>query len=184
VQTTPDLVQAAVEHLDRLCRAGQPTDPDASLVPNRRGGRLTRDRVGAIVADASAQATLQRLERAARAAAHQPPQPAAHLHLPRAARQRVRHQMGHEPSRHADSKMTLDVYAQLEQRIPRHHGINLDRLLHNARDQLDLPPADMAARDRRRSTVTKVEVGGGRERGPSALGGADRHDRRAVRSER
>jgi integrase len=30
---------------------------------------------------------------------------------------------------HADSRMTMDVYAQLEQRVDRSHGENFDRLL-------------------------------------------------------
>ena len=30
---------------------------------------------------------------------------------------------------HADSKMTMDVYAKLEQRIDRSHGENFDRLV-------------------------------------------------------
>ena len=30
---------------------------------------------------------------------------------------------------HADSKMTLDVYAQLEQRVERSHGTSFDALL-------------------------------------------------------
>jgi integrase len=37
---------------------------------------------------------------------------------------------------HADSKMTLDVYAQLEQRIQRDHGAGFDRLVRQARAQL------------------------------------------------
>ena len=37
---------------------------------------------------------------------------------------------------HADSKMTLDVYAQLEQRIQRSHGKEFDRLVRHAREQL------------------------------------------------
>lgn len=37
---------------------------------------------------------------------------------------------------HADSKMTLDVYAQLEQRAERHHGASFDRLVRRAREQL------------------------------------------------
>jgi hypothetical protein len=41
---------------------------------------------------------------------------------------------------HADSKMTLDVYAQLEQRIKRDHGANLDKLLRTARTQLEDVP--------------------------------------------
>ncbi len=38
---------------------------------------------------------------------------------------------------HADSKMTLDVYAQLEQRVHRDHGTGFDRLVRGARDQLE-----------------------------------------------
>lgn len=38
---------------------------------------------------------------------------------------------------HADSKMTMDVYAQLEQRVHRSHGTNFDRLMRDARAQLD-----------------------------------------------
>jgi hypothetical protein len=37
---------------------------------------------------------------------------------------------------HADSKMTLDVYAQLEQRVQRDHGAGFDRLVRQARAQL------------------------------------------------
>jgi len=35
---------------------------------------------------------------------------------------------------HANSKMTMDVYAQLEQRVKREHGTSFDRLLRDARD--------------------------------------------------
>jgi integrase len=38
---------------------------------------------------------------------------------------------------HADSKMTLDVYAQLEQRVRRDHGAGFDRLVRAARVQLE-----------------------------------------------
>jgi hypothetical protein len=34
---------------------------------------------------------------------------------------------------HADSKMTMDVYAQLEQRLKRDHGASFDRLVRQAR---------------------------------------------------
>ncbi len=37
---------------------------------------------------------------------------------------------------HADSKMTLDVYAQLEQRVDRSHGTSFDRLIRRAREQM------------------------------------------------
>jgi hypothetical protein len=38
---------------------------------------------------------------------------------------------------HADSKMTMDVYAQLEQRVDRSHGTNFDRLVRQARRQIN-----------------------------------------------
>ncbi|HEX4691859.1 MAG TPA: hypothetical protein VH276_14280 [Solirubrobacteraceae bacterium] len=34
---------------------------------------------------------------------------------------------------HADSKMTLDVYAQLQQRVDRSHGTAFDALVRRAR---------------------------------------------------
>jgi hypothetical protein len=37
---------------------------------------------------------------------------------------------------HADSKMTLDVYAQLQQRVKREHGRAFDTLVRRAREQL------------------------------------------------
>jgi hypothetical protein len=37
---------------------------------------------------------------------------------------------------HADSKMTMDVYAQLQQRVKREHGTAFDRLVGQAREQL------------------------------------------------
>ncbi len=45
VQMTPDLLQAVIEHRDRLRRAGQPAGQDDFVIPNRRGGRLDRQRV-------------------------------------------------------------------------------------------------------------------------------------------
>jgi integrase len=40
---------------------------------------------------------------------------------------------------HADSKMTLDVYAQLEQRVKREHGARFDALVRDAQGQLYSP---------------------------------------------
>lgn len=37
---------------------------------------------------------------------------------------------------HADSKMTLDVYAQLQQRVKRQHGAAFDDLVRKAREAL------------------------------------------------
>jgi hypothetical protein len=41
---------------------------------------------------------------------------------------------------HADSKMTLEVYAQLQQRARRENGAKFDALVHNARKQLTRRP--------------------------------------------
>lgn len=137
VQMTPDLVEAFVEHLDRLRRAGLPTGPDDYAVPNRRGGRMSRQRVGQIVAEASALATERNEARGL------PPLPRTTPHSLRRTYisiallannfdvKWVMSQVGH-----ADSKMTLDVYAQLEQRIQRDHGAGFDRLVREARTQL------------------------------------------------
>ena len=38
---------------------------------------------------------------------------------------------------HADSKMTMDVYAQLEQRAKRSHGTNFYQLIRDARNQIE-----------------------------------------------
>jgi integrase len=137
VQMTPDLVEAFVEHLDRLRRAGLPTGPDDYAVPNRRGGRMSRQRVGQIVAEAAALATTRNAARGL------PPLPPTTPHALRRTYisiallansfdvKWVMAQVGH-----ADSKMTLDVYAQLEQRIQRSHGTGFDRLVRQARTQL------------------------------------------------
>ena len=44
---------------------------------------------------------------------------------------------------HADSKMTLDVYAQLEQRVKREHGVRFDALVRSAEAQLRGAGADL-----------------------------------------
>jgi hypothetical protein len=41
-------------------------------------------------------------------------------------------QVGHE-----DSKMTMDVYARLQQRVEREHGRAFDQLVREARKQLN-----------------------------------------------
>ncbi len=51
---------------------------------------------------------------------------------------------------HADSKMTLDVYAQLEQRVDRSHGTSFDALIRDARGQTGAPVEDPARINRHR----------------------------------
>jgi integrase len=138
VQMSPDLVEAVVEHLDRLRRMGFPAGPSDHLVPNLHGGRLSRQRVGQIVRDAAKQAS-ERL-----VAKGLPPLPNTTPHSLRrtyisiallANNFDVKWVMGQVG--HADSKMTMDVYAQLEQRVDRRHGTNFDQLVRRARQQVD-----------------------------------------------
>jgi integrase len=135
------------EHLGRLRRIGAPTAPEAYVVPNLRGGRIARQRVGEIVTEAAAEATETMSARGL------PPLPRVTPHSLRRTYISiallannfdvtwVMSQVGH-----ADSKMTLDVYAQLEQRAKRDHGASFDRLIRRARDLNDeVPTASEAA---------------------------------------
>jgi integrase len=137
VQMTPDLAETFIEHLDRLQRAGQPTGPDDYAVPNMRGGRMSRQRVAKIVGDAATLATTQSQARGLPPLPHVTPHSLRRTYISIALVANnfdvkwVMSQVGH-----ADSKMTLDVYAQLEQRIQRDHGRSFDGLVSRAREQL------------------------------------------------
>jgi integrase len=137
VEMSPDLAEAFVDHLDRLRRAGNSTGPDDCVVQNMRGGRISRQRVAEIVREAAQLATEKR------AAQGLPPLPRTTPHSLRrtyisiallANRFDVKWVMSQVG--HADSKMTLDVYAQLEQRAKREHGVRFDTLVRDARVQL------------------------------------------------
>ena len=127
VQMSPDLVETFVEHLDRLRRAGLSTGPDAYAVPNRAGARMTRQRVGQIVREAAEEATRDFVARGLRPLPHTTPHSLRRTYISIALLANnfdvkwVMSQVGH-----ADSKMTLDVYAQLEQRVERSHGTAFD----------------------------------------------------------
>jgi integrase len=145
VQMSPDLVEAVVEHLDRLRRCGAPTTPEDYLVRNTKGGRMERQRVAQIVSEAAARATGEL------AAKGLPLLPRATPHTMRrtyisiallANNFDVKWVMGQVG--HADSKMTMDVYAQLEQRVDRSHGTSFDRLLRKAREQIAGLPVAVA----------------------------------------
>jgi integrase len=134
VQMSPDLAETVVEHIDRLRRMGAPTGPDDYLVPNLHGTRMSYERVEEIVRDA-AKLTSENL-----VAKGQPPLPHTTPHTLRrtyisiallANNFDVKWVMGQVG--HADSKMTLDVYAQLEQRVDRSHGTSFDALIRRAR---------------------------------------------------
>ena len=137
VEMSPDLAEAFVDHLDRLRRAGNRTEPDDYVVQNARGGRISRQRIAEIIREAAD-------ARHRDASAHGlPPLPRTTPHSLRrtyisiallANRFDVKWVMSQVG--HADSKMTLDVYAQLEQRIKREHGVRFDALVRDARVQL------------------------------------------------
>jgi len=145
VQMSPDLVEAVVEHIDRLRRAGHPTDPTAHLVQNVQGGRISRQRVGQIVSEASKAAGAHLVAKGL------PPLPRTTPHTMRRTYislalvsnnfdvKWVMGQVGH-----ANSTMTLDVYAQLEQRVKRDHGVRFDKLVRSGRTQLEEAPAELA----------------------------------------
>jgi len=136
VQMTPDLVEAVVEHLDLLQRAGRSTGPENFLVQNLHGGRMDRQRARSIVRDAAVEANERQIELGL------PPLPTVTPHSLRrtyisiallANQFDVKWVVGQVG--HADSKMTMDVYAQLEQRVDRSHGTNFDRLIAGARQR-------------------------------------------------
>src|SRR6186997_1371749 len=58
---------------------------------------------------------------------------AADLHLDRAARPPLRRAVGDEPGRTRRPKMTMEVYAQLQQRVRREHGWAFDAVVRQSR---------------------------------------------------
>jgi integrase len=141
VQMSPDLVEAVIEHIDQLRRAGRSTTPQDRLVQNLNGGRMSRQRAAKIVSEAAHQATDELTAKGL------PPLPRVTPHSLRrtyisiallANNFDVKWVMGQVG--HADSKMTLDVYAQLEQRVDRSHGTSFDRLVNKAREHVAALP--------------------------------------------
>ena len=137
VQVSPDLVDELVTHLDSLRRAGRPTGPDAFLFPNLRGGRMSRQRAAAIVNEAAELASERLTARGLPALPNTSPHTLRRTYISIALLANrfdvlwVMNQVGH-----ADSKMTMDVYAQLQQRVDREHGRAFDALVRRARGRL------------------------------------------------
>jgi integrase len=133
VQMTPELAAVVSEHLKRLRCIGAPSGPNAFLVQNVRGGRIDRGRVTTILAKASARASEQQVERRLPPLPHTTPHTLRRTYISIALLANsfdvkwVMAQVGH-----ADSRMTMDVYAQLEQRVKRAHGESFDQLLRQA----------------------------------------------------
>jgi len=137
VEVSPHLAETLTDHLERLRKAGRDTGPEAYLFPNERGNRMTRQRVGAIVREATVLATQKMLGRGLPPLAHITPHSLRRTYISIALLANnydikwVMDQVGH-----ADSKMTMDVYNQLQQRAKREHGASFDRLMREARTQL------------------------------------------------
>jgi integrase len=155
------LSEAFIDHLDRLRRAGHPTGPDDFVIQTSRHTRITRQRVAKIIREAAAKATEQRIAKGL------PPLPTTTPHSLRrtyisiallANRFDVKWVMSQVG--HADSKMTLDVYAQLEQRVKREHGVRFDALVRSAEAQLhgaEMAP-DWETSGRRDANSTPIPV--------------------------
>lgn len=145
VEMSPVTAEAVREHIDRLRRLGLPTGPDDYLIPNLRAGRMTRKRIGQIVREAAKLAS----ERLAEKRLPALPNTTAHtlrrtyISIALIANnfdlKYVMDQVGH-----ADSTMTMDVYAQLQQRFKRSHGVNFDRLVREASEQVKALPSAAA----------------------------------------
>lgn len=138
VQMTPELAAVVREHLGRLRCIGAPSGPNAFLVQKVRGGRIDRGRVTAILAKASARASEQQVKRGLPPLPHTTPHTLRRTYISIALLANsfdvkwVMAQVGH-----ADSRMTMDVYAQLEQRVKRAHGESFDRFLRQAQETND-----------------------------------------------
>jgi integrase len=137
VPVSPDLLEELVAHVDRLGRADLPTDPDAYLFPNLRGGRMARQRANAIVREAAVLASSHLAAHSLPALPNTTPHTLRRTYISVALLANrfdvlwVMRQVGH-----ADSKMTMDVYAQLQQRAERQHGEGIDALVRRARARL------------------------------------------------
>jgi integrase len=137
VQVSPDLLEEIVAHIDRLRRADHPTEPDAFLFPNRKGRRMTRQRASKIVGDAATLASTNLAARGLPALPNTSPHTLRRTYISIALLANhfdvlwVMRQVGH-----ADSHMTMDVYAQLQQRAERQHGEAFDGLVRQARERL------------------------------------------------
>jgi len=137
VQVSPDLLEEIVAHVDALRRVGLPIDGAAYLFCNRRGGRLQRQRVNQIVREAATLASTHLDARGLPELPNTTPHTLRRTYISVALLANrfdvlwVMRQVGH-----ADSKMTMDVYAQLQQRAERSHGEAFDALVRRARERL------------------------------------------------
>lgn len=138
VEITPALRDELLAHLADKRRRGYPTGPDVYLFCTGKGHRWSSGNVRDRIVDEAAKRASERL-----IARGLPPLPHVTPHTLRRTYVSimllatnfdvpyVQNQVGH-----ADSKMTMDVYAQLLDRSKRAHGVAFDALLTAAKDTL------------------------------------------------
>jgi integrase len=143
VEMSPALAAMVNTHIARLRLLDLPSDPRAYLVPNLRGGKLSQGAVGRIVKEAASLAGERLVAKGMAQLPYTTPHTLRRTYISVALVANkfdvkfVMSQVGH-----ASSAMTMDVYAQLEQRAKRSHGANFDRLLAEGGEQVrDLAPA-------------------------------------------
>jgi integrase len=148
VEMSPATAEAVGEHIDHLRLLGFPIGPDAYLIPNLRGERMTRRRIGQIVHEASRLASERLAEKGLPALPNTTPHTLRRTYISIALvannfdLKYVMDQVGH-----ADSTMTMDVYAQLQKRFKRSHGANFDRLVREASAKVKSLPVAAARTD-------------------------------------
>ena len=137
VEMTDELVEEIEAHIDRLRRASFDTGPKAPLFPNLHGTPISRQRVAEILTEATTLADERLGARGLRPLPHVTPHTMRRTYILIALIANefdvkwVQDQVGH-----SDSKMTLDVYAQLQQRAKREHGTRFDKLMQEGRASL------------------------------------------------
>jgi integrase len=136
VEMSPDLADAFVTHLDRARRLRRPEcarrsrQPPAHREGHPRGGRARQPDPGAA--------------RSAAAAADHPAHTPPDICLDRTSANKfdVKWVMGQVG--HADSKMTMDVYTHLQQRLKREHGEAFEAMIREAEELMHGDPIDDA----------------------------------------
>ncbi len=137
---SPELVEVIRAHIDRLRRYGRSTTPEDYVFQSNKGRRMSRQSVGKILTEAALAASKTLCKYDLPALPHTTPHSMRRTYITIALLANnydikwVMDQVGH-----ADSRMTLEVYAQLQQRARRENGVKFDALVRNAREQATRP---------------------------------------------
>ena len=141
VEVSPALVEVIRAHIHRLHRYGRSTTHEDYLFQNSKGKRMSRRSIGKILTDAAVAASEALCKHDLPALPHVTPHTMRRTYVSTALLASnfdivwVMKQVGH-----ANSKMTLEVYAQLQQRARRENGAKFDALVRNAHEQLTKRP--------------------------------------------